>query len=295
MADHPFADIRDARTGGQGLLRRTLEAFRQTVPLDRIWTSGLAAIDEWPAWQTLREGLGRLFTDPEGPFASIARRGADRGAELAEPFLIGVDELPPLFIRERAARWAAIHGGQQLGFEVEKTRRAVAATIARGLREGPGREAARDIMAVQGFGLNPRQEAQLQAATQRWRAEGANLRTVRRRARKLHQRLLLQRARNVWTYQSRSAIYEGARQAWAEGLARGHLGADRLILWDHAPGGGPAHPCPRCGSLIGTTAGILRDFTGRPIVGGGRRWEGRELVRRRPPEHVACDCFLVLR
>lgn len=285
MAEHPFKDIRDRPTGGRGLFLRALEAFRQAVPVAQIREAGLATIEGWPAWQFLRDGFARLFTDPDGPLAFVARAGADRGVEMATPLLVDPEGLPLLSVRERAARWAALHGGEQLGLEVEKTRRAVATTIARAIRRTAGREAARDIVAVRGFGLNPRQEEQLRRAVEGWRAAGANARTVRRRAAKLHKRLLLRRASGVWQYQKRSAIMEGARQAWAEGLARGQLTADRVLRWNHAPGGGAGHPCPRCASLIGAEAGILLDFTGRPVKGGGKRYNGRQLVRRRPPEH----------
>ena len=197
--------------------------------------------------------------------------------------------------RERAARWAASHGATVLVEETAKTRLAFE-TLSRRLFTGeePMKEAARLIVKIEGFGLSPRGEAQLQRKVVEWQAGGVNARTTQRRARKLHKKLLLRRAKDVWEFTKRSAIYEGARQAWAEGLSVGEIDPARRLVWSHEPTG-PGHPCPECASLIGTTTAILEHFTGRAVVGGGPRREGRALIQRRPPRHNRCDCFLEIR
>ena len=114
----------------------------------------------------------------------------------------------------------------------------------------------------------------------------------RRRARKLAKRLRFRRAVEIWGYQKRVAISEGARIGWEETERQGLLPADQKIIWRHPPA--PHDPCPRCASLIGVAVGVRESFVGRAIKGGGPRYEGRELVRRRPPEHGHCDCYLEL-
>lgn len=294
---HPFADIRDGRSGGRGLLRAALEAFAAQVPVAKIREEGLAGVHTWEAWAALREGLEAVFTAADGPLHFVTRRGVDRGSEIAALRMADPDSFAVVPARERAARWAEQYGarhlltgpiqirGRKWWGETAKTRAGIANLISRALRgEDSQREAARRIMAVRGFGLDPRREVQLQRAVETWELEGKSAKLIRRKTRALHKRLLFRRASAVWQYNKRSAIYEGARQAWAEMQSVGQLVEGQLLVWDHA-GAAPGHPCPRCGSLIGTTTGIVSDFEGQPVEGGGRRYNGRRLTRRRPPEH----------
>jgi len=302
MTAHPFADIRDGSTGGADEIEEALNAFRLGAPTDPREPDG------WPATRGLADAL-RVIFGADGPLVAIAEAGAERGVEMAAevdavalrgaPVLrevYGIKAVDPETLtpeaRLRAARWAIGWGVEIIGSEVGKTLRAARTIATRWARGNPiDKAAAKDLVAVRGFGLNEPMTEQMFRNVRRWRAEGANQRTVRKRARALFGKLLTRRAGDLWQWVKRSAIYEGARRSWEAGVALGQIDPRRRLVWSHV-GTRPGHPCVRCRSLIGTEVGISDDFVGDPIEGGTARENGRVLTQRRPPLHGHCDCFL---
>ena len=312
---HPFEDIRDGKTGGARLLFRAFDAFRRSVEIPKkglkpgealVWDLPETAVilREGPVvdeeTQERRGGLSAVFTDPKGPHVAVAKRGSDRAVDMVRALpAIKLRQLTIDFTvdaRDRAAKWAETHGFDLLTDETRKTREAMETLAGRLFRgEEPMKEAARLIAGIKGFGLSPRLEAQLHKKVAEWTADpDVNRRTATRRARKLHKRLLVRRASDVWAFVKRDAVMEGARQAWEVGLSVGEIEPTRRLVWIHPGPTRPGHPCPRCGSLVGTTTTILSNFTGKPVRGGGKL-DGTLITRRRPPLHNLCDCELVIR
>ena len=298
MTAHPFADIRDGSTGGADAIEKALDAFRLGAPADP------SEPDAWPATRELADAV-RVIFGADGPLVAMAEAGAVRGVEMAAEVenvveahfgtgvykIVDPETLTPE-ARLRASRWAIGWGVEIVGSEVGKTLRAARTIASRWLRGNPiDKKAAKDLVAVRAFGLTEGQTEQMFRNVRRWRAEGANQRTVRKRAGALFGKLLKRRAVDLWQWVKRSAIYEGARRSWEAGVALGQIDPRRRLVWSHA-GSAPGHPCARCRSLIGTEVAISDDFVGAPIEGGTARENGRVITKRRPPLHGHCDCFL---
>lgn len=269
-------------------LRSTFERFADALPPAAEMLRGGDNEDTWEAWGLLKADLGKIFTANPGPYTRIAGRGA-AAATRSLPIQRGLTE----DARERAARWAAADGARLLTRETQKMRQAIRELTAAALRGTiPRREAARQIMAIRGFGLDSWRMGQLLRRVEEWGLEdGISERVIRDRARRLYKKLLFRRAKAVWAFESRSAAWEGARLGWAEAQKQGALATTAKLVWRH-PGRSSGHPCPQCGALIGVEVGVVEDFRSRPVEGGGSRLNGKTLVSRRPPQHSRCDCYL---
>lgn len=287
---HPFSDIRDGPTGGTAGLERALRLYRAAVPsAAEVLASGPEAVARWEAWQVLSQRLEKILAEAGGALSFVAQAGAERGAALAPLLRPGELELPPL--RELAARWAERHGAQLVTRETEKTRTAIRRLVASATRgDVTAREVPRLIVGIRGFDLDAQRLRVLENRVTRWRNEdGMTRRNLVRRARKERKRLALQRAKVIWQYEKRSAIWEGARQGWVGLQTIGQLPQTAGIYWRHT-GHATGHPCPECSSLIGRRVDISENFVGRPIASGRRA--GEVLTVRRPPLHSHCDCWL---
>jgi hypothetical protein len=197
------------------------------------------------------------------------------------------------------------HAAQLVTEVTQETRRAIAAIVADGIREGvPPREQARQIARI--VGLTERDARAVDSLWRRMIADGVVQAQADSRAQRYADRLLRARAENIARTETIRASTEGTRQGWEAAAREGYVDTGTArIVWIVTQ---DDRLCARCAPMAGVAVGFTDKFTatteatgdlarnkgGTAPYTGATRPLGEHTTVEGPPLHPRCRCSLGL-
>jgi len=202
-------------------------------------------------------------------------------------------------VNERAVRFATSQSGWLIREIDSETRRAVANTVSRGLREGlaPRQQA---LIIRESVGLTNRDAGAVNRFFFGALESGLRPSLARERAERMAARLLKRRAENIARTETIRASNMGTQIGWEAAQDAGLLPLDTEKIWIATE---DSRICPICAALNDQVVGLGDSFDvheeataftidGQTITVAERRPLRRPSTTRTPPAHASCRCTL---